>query len=537
MTPNSTPNAPQNPVSLNGTSHQNGAPAPVATNVATNPVAASNAERRLASQRRERTASLNLTGRESDPLSRLRDKWGNPIGRLHVGVIPAMPDDKKVEETRLARVFELLQETMPIRANKLARDYDHVVREQLVRLREMVRQAKDELNAFNAEIVRRNQALEARKAELEMQRDGATETDRNAVVALDSPLAQAHQAAAEKVALAGGAYEPQNPAAECVLRHTCQPLLVLAGEHGLPYDESDAHWSDTASQVANVLTGILFGTSLAILPGIVDADELKSGQTSTIIVWALFAAIGWAITHKAGEFLAGWARDVSERYWLGRPASEWGKVLAVTIIKAVAVYFVWTVVDSKGLMKLAELNGATGAGGHQMGALATWALGSVVSLAFVGAAITKGAYKGRYLGVRNRLLGLQEAAFQLLDEKIRACPLVQAALNAIARVQELTREKAMLETRVVQVAAPFNEEITRLEAEKEEPCDDVSPDVKTRLQDAFDDWHIANSAWERQLDDAIEQAEPGSGVWRRLLRTLCGYPRPQGRNREKRRRP
>jgi hypothetical protein len=249
---NNTPNTPHIPANHNGANGTNAngtnangtvpvQPTPTSTTADTAQAAPKpGLLRRLAAQWRAPKQAARGAAWEHDPIARPRDKHDNPQHRDIIFLLPAPGDDKPVAETPKAEYLALIAATLPLRAKCLHDFYDHSVLPLLTRYQDLVREEWERLGGFNTETERHNADLEARRADLEAERDERTRADREAIPALDVPLNEAHRLAAEKVACAGGAYDPQNPAPEAVLRHEKRALEALAGEHGIPWTPGDA---------------------------------------------------------------------------------------------------------------------------------------------------------------------------------------------------------------------------------------------------------------------------------------------------------
>lgn len=494
--------------------------------------------RRLAAQCRGRVARQETGAHESDPLARPRDKAGNPMQRVHIGVVPAMPSARPVEETRLKAVLEALSVAFPVRANQLWCDYNESIQEELRRYQDKVRQVWADVEAYNAETQRHNAALEARKAELEAERDTATHQDREAMETLDRTLAQAHRDAGEAVALAGGAYSPSEPSEECVLRHTPRSLRELAGGRQIPFPEEGVLklWK-LPSEIATLLAGVLLGTSFGVAIGMVDVEQALEGEPASFLSWLLFAGFGWGFAVKIRSKIWKLFHDAGERQGLGLPLSSWAPSLGISILLAAVVVALLCFIEQFGLLKLAALIEGTGGGGQAVSAIGALAMGAT-SLFFVGATAVDGWMEGHRNGALNRLSSLQVQEFEERDALVRRNPAVQEALHKIADVKGLLQERAGLESRVLTVSEPYDTQIFEAESQKRELRDGLSAETQLLLQDAFDNWHLANTVWVRQLEELISEVEPlghGESFWGRLLRALSGKPPVKQRHSDKKR--
>ena len=550
MNNNTNPHAPRTPAHLNGHNPANDAatmplPQPVIVpglNDTTTPVVApmpstlltADAKpgllRRLAAQWRAPGQAGRGVSEQHDPLTRERDAHGNPKPRIEVFLAPPATDDKPLETTPLKGALDVVAAQSPGRAAWLHHFYNHRVQPALARLHDVVREEWERVFKANAEVERHNAALTAHQADLEVERDEATRVDREALVVLDSPLAESHGVAAEKVALAGGSYDPQNPSPSCVLRHQPLDLRAIAGRDAIPYPEDNAHvkLSHTASLVLSGLIGTMVGVSVGIIAGVLHASRLGTELPQL----AGCALLGSGAAFAGGRFVKGLFYESANLRAMGKSASSWMSAFGLGTLASAAIVVIEAVVEQQGLLKLAALQ--TAFGGSQAGGAVFFAVGMLFGLPYIGAYAYTGWAEGTNAGALNRLQGIQETEFRTLNDEVRSRPTVQSALNAIARVVELLHEKAALETRVEATAAPFNAEIAQCEAGKREPQHELDTSARYRIQDAYDNWNGAQLLFDRQFEESLYGAEPtqGGGFWQRLLRAVFGVRPPKGRNRQ-----
>jgi|GEM_PF-1546288 len=531
MNTNSTPNTPHLPSNLNGTT-PNGTPpvspvmAPAAHNGAvTRPLhdAADSVQadqsrsvtkpgllRRLAAQWRTPKQAARGEAWEHDPIARPRDKHENPQQREIVFLSPAPGDDRPVAQTPKVEYLALIAATHPLRAKWLHDFYDHSVLPLLKRYQDLVREEWEKLAGINAEVERHNADLEARLADLEVEREDKTLTDRQAILALDMPFKEAQRHAAEKVTRAGGAYDPQNPTPEAVLRQEKRTLEALAGEYGIPWTPGDASrrlpkWFLWALTIG---TGIVIGLSLAILGTFLDADAI--GAQLFVVLGA--GVVGFIVASGSGWAVKHFCRAASERYYLAiyhsRGPLYWVPSLLAATGVIVSVIGMDAAIEFGGLLKAVQLDSATQAGVRSIPLSLAYLVGMVITFGYVLTYGREGALDGRYHPCLNRLLSLQEAEFTARDKEIRARPVVQEALRAIAVVQDVLREKANLEERIEVAAAPFNAAIAQLESLKREPQPELSLEARRRIQDAHDNWVGAHSQYVGHVTAMIKALEP-----------------------------
>lgn len=495
---NHTPNTPHNP-EVNGQVHLNGA-TPSKPNLF----------QRLAAQWRAPKQSARGEGWQHDPIARPRDEENNPQQRDIVYFATPPGDEKPVADTPKAEYLAAIAKTHPIRAKLLHDFYDHSVRPLLTRYQDAVRDEREKLAGVNAEIERHNAGAETRCADVEEERDAKTLTDREAISALDTPLSDAHRDAAHKVSLTGGPYDPHNPVPEAVLRHNPRADEVVAGDFGIPYTPGDDKrrlpkwflWFLTAG------TGLIVGLSLAIVGTFLDADAI--GEQPFVVLGAAIAGFivaaggGWAVKH--------FCRAAAERYYLAiyhdRGGRYWVPSLIVAIAVCTAIIGMDASIEFSGLLKAANLDAATGAGAQSLPLGLAYLVGMVITFGYVLTYAREGALDGRYYPCLNRIRTLQEVEFVARDKEIRSQPVVQDALHAIAVVHDVQRDKGVLEARVESDAAPFNAEISALNASKRMPEHELSLESRRRIQDAHDNWIGAHSQYIAQVMAVVAEIEP-----------------------------
>jgi hypothetical protein len=249
--------------------------------------------------------------------------------------------------------------------------------------------------------------LEERVAEVEKERDNASQELRQKVREMDQPLAQAHLDASAAVAAAGGMYTPEDPSEECVVNEQPKPLRILAGLHRImfPNDETVKKFKPWL-YVSTVLVGILFGTSFGMAIGIVEPLTALDGSLSQQLMWGVFCVLGCGFAYKVWHWIWQAFFDAGERQALGMPRSTAALTQAIFFSAVVAMVFM--LIEQVGLLKLSSLISSTGDGGAGVSLVGSLALGAT-SLFFIGATAWEGYAEGRNSGNHSRLVSLQEA--------------------------------------------------------------------------------------------------------------------------------
>jgi hypothetical protein len=474
--------------------------------------------------------------REHDLILRRRDRFGNRLGWFYHFNIPTI-EDLPLEQTALGAAVAVVRESLPLRAADLAHFYDHKLRPAFRRLLAVRLEEETRLGEYNAGARRSQEEADTEQARLEEARDAATHPTHAAVIALDADLIAAHQEATAKVARTGGAYDPQNPSPACVLRHERRPLEVIAAEMALPWTHADARdmMSSRLAWGMTTLVGMLIGVSIGVMAGMLPADNL----TDRPLLLAIFATLGLAPAWLGKYALRLSGRDAAQRYWLGRPWTNWAPSALLTFGIALVILLADSYVEREGLLanvRLREmvLHLSSGATGQSGGVNETTFFFAAILLSFpyIVLNLWEGYLCGRRDACQNRVRARQEQEFEQADRERRAEPDVQQALDAIVRALDLLRHKGMLLARVAETAAPFEQKITKAEASRLAEREALDEHARCRIQDALDNFLGAQAIFDRMFDEARQQCERPSGFGRNLWRSLFGYrpPRSNGSN-------
>lgn len=480
----------------------------------------------------------NASPAPHDLLTRLRDKWGNRLGWSSVFSIPTV-EDVPLSETALAPGLRVIEEHIPLRAATLHHFYDEKLRAALRRFWRVLAEETSQQSGENAFAAERNCEVTAQQEALEKARDAATLSDREALQVLeDGSLAEAHADAAQKVALAGGVYDPNNPSEGCVLRHERTALEVIAARLALPGPHGDVHahlpgwagWGLTGS------VGVLMGLSLGIVTHALEADTLARHLPLvggfSVLGFGLAAGVKWAVR-------GAWYR-VGQDYYLSCSRSKWGLMLAGALLRSFVLLAVDVVMERQGLLALMQLQNDTQAlTGHAavqtlLDVLVSWVVPLVVTLAYLYCAGDAGYLDGRQEEVKNRLHARQEQDWTETDAARREETVVQTALHALSVVREWLRRQSALADRIAVLAAPYDVKIGDWESNRLPEREELGTPARQRVQDALDNFHGAQLTFDGMWEEAVADCEGVGGGWmRRLLRAFSGYRSPRRRRREK----
>ena len=477
--------------------------------------------------------------REHDLKIRRRDRDGNRLGWFYHFNVPSI-EDLPLQQTALGEAVAHIRESLPVRAAELAHFYDHKLRPAFRRLLAVRLEEETRLEAWNERSRSSHARADKDQESLTASRDAATRSTQETVIGLDQDLIAAHQEAAAKAAQVGGAYDPQNPSPACVLRHERRPLEVIAAELALPWTHADARdmMSAGLAWVTTTLIGVLIGISLGVMAGMLPADNL----TARPLLLAIFTIIGFGGAWLGKYALRLSGRDAAQRYWLGRPWTNWVPSAVAALGVALAVLLADSYVERQGLLanvRLREmvLHLSTGAGGGGGIDETTFFLAAILmSFPYVVLNLWDGYLRGRHDACMNRVRARQEQEFEQADRDRRAEPSVQQALDAVVRVLDLLRHKGMLISRIEEIAAPFEQKMAKADSSRLPEREALDDQACCRIQDALDNFLGAQSVFDRMFEEARWQCERPSGFWRRLWRSLFGYRPPRSSNGNARRR-
>jgi hypothetical protein len=461
--------------------------------------------------------------RAQDALTRLRDKWGNRLPWFYSYSVPLI-EDVPLARTPLASAAAHIRERLPIVGGDLEHFYDHKLRPALRRLVAVTDAELSRLEEANARAASLDLALDAEEVV-------ANAADREALALREAALPDAHAEAAGKVATTGGHYDPENPAPEAVLRITREQEGPLAAILQLPWTPSDNHallpaavgWGVT------IIVGAMIGVPLGILSGMVPVGN-PLGRPALL---AFFLAVGqaaaiagkWAVKHAS--------REASLRYWLGRAAGNWLPLTLFSVLTALGLLVIDSLVEREGLMAsvrlrdlAAGLTGAQGTAGGQEWLYFLMAI--IVTFGYVLNAWWEGWLSGRRDACLNRVRDEQERRFVIADMAWRSRPEVQAALEAVAKVRRLLAEMAVLGQRITaRTAAIEGKRLTH------QPGLDEA--ARRRIQDAYDQLCGTQATFDTRFEEARLRVEGSGSWWQDFLRHLGFLPRVKLRHRESKR--
>lgn len=447
-------------------------------------------------------ADLGVAG-ENDPLPPPLDKDGLPKQRPIVFISPVPPSANPVKDTARQRVIQKLEEHFPLRAPELEADLDEGVQAQRERHLDLERREWEQLTHSNAEIERRNLAIEARRAELERERDAASADDRERLQKVHEELQAANQQAATAVPRAHGVFDASRVEINAIRDSMRWSVMALAGRLGLPFAPDDEHWGENAEKWTDPASGALFGTSLGVMIGVVELSSLKSLRIGAFVMWAVMMLVGLAVAVESGRALEGGAARLQAARRLKAPASEWLPILAVLMFKTVVIVSAWTWVDAHGLMKVLNM-AAANMGRGPVSPLVGLAAGTAISVSFAAFALERGTKRSNWSTVKTLLEAAQE-------DDLRTRTEVSEALDAVGQVIESQRQQSSLLERIAQIEAPFNAETARLASFVREPRLGLDESAHQRLRQSHDCWAASFGSWKGSLEQLLDEAEPLKG--------------------------
>lgn len=463
--------------------------------------------RKEAQPHAHKVAKLGAAG-ENDPLPPQLDKDGQPKTRRIVFQAPTPPSARPIKETARQRGIEEMGKEFPVHASELEAEFDEGVQAARVRHLDDERALWERLENENEEVERRNLALEAQRAELEGERDQLIQPDKEQQLKLQESLAQACGTAGASVTRAHGVFDPQNVDALVVRNSMAMPLAALAGRLALPFVPSDETFGEKFGRVAEIGSGILFGTSMGLLAGFFEASAIQGLRPGTLVVCLIWMGLGVVVATEASHALVASAAHANELRWVGQSPKVWKAASLRTAFEAAVLLTIWSVVDGHGIMKGVSLFATNN--GSSVNLLLPLAAGAAMVVAFVGCALWRGQRQGRLRGVTLKLQGVQE-------DELRARPEVAQAMAAVSRVSEIERQQRVVGERIEQTRQPFDGEIARLVTLVKEPRFDLHESDKRRLEKTHDEWFESFRDWKsfwRHLAGLVEplRGKARSGV-------------------------
>ncbi len=482
---------------------------------------------------------------KADRITRLRDRHGNRQPWYYSYLI-AIVDDVVLEKTPLAGAIAFLRERDPLLADKLHHFYDRQLLPALRTLLAVSREECEALQRYNAYVVQRGAEIDAEQNRLLAERDGTTARDREAIVAMDGPIQQAHEAASEAVARTGATYDAASPSEEIVLRVRPHSQEAAAAKLELPWVLGDekGNLPKWAATLCMLFIGCGIGLSIGILTHMVQLDSLDANP----IGLGCWMAAGVAAAVFGGEWTKQSAREASKQVYLRFAWAYWllTAALVMGMFAPLAVVAIDSLTEREGMlapMRERQMFTALGdapparAGKPEdapaRGRSAVEDSGTLfllvamlLSLPYVGTKVYEGIRLGRYHEVMNRIRHFQETDVVQQEREARQRPEVQSALRAIAQVWLLLHGRQELEQRVVRAAAPWDVRIAAIEGERPAARAELDAAALLRIQDQLDNLAGTQATWDTMLEDTL--ARYGAAwSWRRLL----PWFRPRARRR------
>lgn len=478
-----------------------------------------------ASANPEAVPTVGGAHRVADRITRQRDKVGNRLPWFYSHSVPVI-EDVPLDQTQLADALRIIKEQLPITGAELEHFYDRKLRPALRRLLAVRDEEEGKQHSYAYETSELNHALDK-------ETERVNQADREAIAGLDGALPEAHRQAARKVTAAGGTYDPENPAPECVLRARRWDEGALASELRLPWTPADKEtlMPKWVSWLVTPVVGTMIGLSLGIMSGFIPAGNwlAKPLPLGLFVSGGIVLAIGgkWGIFHSA--------RVASQRYWLGLPVRNWFPFVVISVLITAAIIAMDSFVEREGLMaslRMQEM--ARSVSGEKpaadMGAK-EWLYFLMAIIVIFGYAVNaywEGYLSGRYDACLNRIREAQERRFQDEDAAFRSIPAVQEALDALAEVRWLLHEKNLLEQRI-------QERTARIDGKRLPLREDMTEEALRRIQDAMDQLNGTQATFDALFEDAKRRCEGGgSGIG--SLRLFAGDRRPRQRRKEQSRR-
>jgi len=306
-------------------------------------------------------------------------------------------------------------------------------------VRPAVRALESLKRRIESEIAEWNQQAEVERLAIEVRRQSATESYNKLVVdqtarddAFKAQRRTDREAVTSAFAAAGLVYDGSDQAEQLLLAVETQPREVIAAELELPLPSGDRAQilARYFSWFSTVAIGLVMGTSIGIMTGVVEPDALADSPA----MLAVAALIGMAIAATGKAAMTRCHANHSETaVRTGRPALH---LFVFAVIVDLAFLGVDSMVESYGLLRfsdaqslLGELGGAAGAGPHPV---VFYAAAALITMGYIVSSAFDGYYSGRARAVEERLTFPAYQRETLAKAERKKEPEVRSALKALA---------------------------------------------------------------------------------------------------------
>ena len=300
-------------------------------------------------------------------------------------------------------------------------------------------------------------------------------------------VAEAHVRSAGLFARAGAAYDSGNPSGDTVLNIERRTDAEGAAELGLPSDKGITEsclLPKVLSWVSTVVSGAVFGISLALSSGLLQSAHVMVQPKPLAILTAIIIGSGLAFLGRA------WLRTAwtmfAESHWLSDTRVRQISWFFAALLSTIAAGAVLVTTDRQGILKVAAANSAWSQDTVQSSSMVFWIIAAAAPIFYLGCSIFEGLFFGRQDAIRNLITRYIESDYRSRLEQRMANPEVQDAMDGLNLVTSSIREAAEAARRLEGVRRPFNELIEVAEAQQIQYPLEYTDEMKRRIDDARD---------------------------------------------------
>lgn len=435
----------------------------------------------LASATQSTTEVGKGTSFEHDRIARRHDDRGNPVP-YGITYIPPISGSQDLEHTELRHLLAQIADVDPVKAAYLGHLFQDRLRKAFQRLQDVRREVEEELKQGREQSISLSKEIAPIVEQLEQQQEAALAEPQANMSENLNLIDNAHAVASDRVAAAGGSYEPGTPSDDCVLRVSRKSSGVTADRLQLP-------WGLTARAfklpswlvwVMTFLCGSVIGVSLSILAGFI--EELFA-DLPVLITWVVLGQ-GFAIAMRKA---INWAFFCfAESFYLRQPRRKQVSWFSVAVIVFFSLLLAAMTVDSHGILKLAQFQALlSGTDQQPISNFAMQCMAAVVTLGYLIYSGYDGIVCGRNDAIENAIAAEIERDFEERSENRRSLPVVQEALRALNHVRRMMASIAMIRANISAISAEFAQRIAKAEEGGTVFPDELSADQKFRVQDAL----------------------------------------------------
>lgn len=461
---------------------------------------------------------------DHDRIPRRRDDRGNRIP-FGIAYIPPISGSKDLDETQLRLLLNTIDEAEPVKAAYLRSLYQDRLRPAYLRLQSVRSEVEREFAQLRARSVRLDKEIDPIVANLESSRDDTLAQPVENLSSATQELDDARLDASEKVCVAGGSFDPENPSDDCVVRISRKSQEEAADSLQLPWGPTVRVFRlpNWLVWVLTALCGSVVGVSLAIFANFI--DDLF-GDVPMLLLWAVLGQ-GMAIWMRKA---IGWAFFCfSESFHLHRPRRQqvsWF-VAALTVFGAILLASI--TVERYGILKLGSFQAMlSGSDELPITPFAMWCMAAVVTLGYFIYSAYDGIVHGRTDAIENAIAAEIERDFAERSEARREQPTVKDALRSLNFVRRAMAMVTSAEAKVAALTEEHAQRIAKEEARRIPYPEELSQEQKYRVQDALDNLVGCQIEFDSVLASVLGVARPAGRMKTRSTPLQDEQPKPQG---------